>query len=364
MAKSPEYPDLLWVPPRSYTKGRTSKGVRLLVVHHTAGSERPTSAEDGAAYDARRLDGTSTHYFIDSNSVVQCVRTTDMAHTARRHGNQIGIQYEFCGTLQTRAQWLDPASRPTIRNAARQMARDAKKYGIPIVKLTTAQTRQAYYGNVKGICGHAECTKAFPEDNGDHMDPGPNFPYDVLLADIKEFMGEDEDEMTPAQAAQLDVLAWRMDAIINMRPTVIGGPTRGEKAPGTLGGIIPWVNPAIKARMVELGWSADGYSMATLEQYIFEASRNPNIEKKLDLVLASMLEGNTDRDALAAQLAAIDEADKARDTALAMQVARTPEQTVELLIGSTDSAEELAAIMKRGMNEEQLQQFKDAIAAA
>jgi hypothetical protein len=54
MAKSTEYPDLTWVPPRAFGSGRDGKAVRFIVVHYTAGAERNTSAEDGASYDARR----------------------------------------------------------------------------------------------------------------------------------------------------------------------------------------------------------------------------------------------------------------------------------------------------------------------
>src|SRR6266550_1890994 len=118
--QSSEYPDLRWMPPKAFGTGRDDKLVRYIVVHYTAGSERSTSAEDGAVYDQHRTDGTSTHYFVDSDSVVQCVLTKDRANAARAKGNRLGIQYELCGSAQTRAQWLDAASDATLTNAARQ----------------------------------------------------------------------------------------------------------------------------------------------------------------------------------------------------------------------------------------------------
>jgi N-acetyl-anhydromuramyl-L-alanine amidase AmpD len=195
MAKSKEYPDLQWIPPRSFTRGRAGFAVRFIVIHYTAGSERATSAEDGARYNQTRNDGTSAHYFADQNSVVQGVETEDQAHCARRRGNRLGIQYELCGTAQTREQWLDAASKATLENAARQAARDCKKYGIPVRRLSVAQTREAYTrfpNGPKGFVGHVDCTYAFPEDSGDHTDPGKEFPWDVFLRMVQaELDGDD-----------------------------------------------------------------------------------------------------------------------------------------------------------------------------
>jgi N-acetyl-anhydromuramyl-L-alanine amidase AmpD len=219
MAQSPEYPDLRWVPPKAFGFGRDGKAVRFVVIHYTAGAERSTSAEDGAAYDARRTDGTSTHYFVDQNSIVQCVRTTDRANAARSKGNRLGIQYELCGTVQTRAQWLDAASSATLRLAARQVARDCRKYGIPVRRLTVAETRRAWTefpNGPRGIVGHVDCTNAYPEDGGDHTDPGPQFPWDLFL-DLVQAELEPEDDMSWTD----DVItnpAWRADAKTN--PTV------------------------------------------------------------------------------------------------------------------------------------------------
>jgi hypothetical protein len=183
------WPDLTFIPARSFSPGRPAGPPRLVVVHYTAGSEGPTAAENGARYDQRRTDGTSAHYYVDSDSVVQCVDTAHRSHTARYNGNLWGIHYELCGTVQTRAQWLDATSRPTIRNAARQMARDMRHHGIPLVRLRSREVRSG-----AGVCGHVDCTVGWPEDGGDHTDPcgsrPGSFPWDVLLADIEEFLAD------------------------------------------------------------------------------------------------------------------------------------------------------------------------------
>jgi N-acetyl-anhydromuramyl-L-alanine amidase AmpD len=224
MAQSAEYPDLKWVPARAYGTGRDGKAVRYIVIHYTAGAERSTSAEDGAVYDARRSDGTSTHYFVDSNSVVQCVHTKNRANAARHKGNRLGIQYELCGTVQTRAQWLDAASLPTLKNAARQVARDCRKYGIPVRRLSVVETRRAWTefpDGPRGIVGHVDCTLAYPEDGGDHTDPGAGFPWDVFLDLVRAEMivaaaGNKEDDMplTPADKAWIKATVGEVAAAV------------------------------------------------------------------------------------------------------------------------------------------------------
>jgi N-acetyl-anhydromuramyl-L-alanine amidase AmpD len=222
MTQSPEYPDLPFVVPAHWAYGRDGYSVQFIVVHYTAGSERSTSAEDGAAYDQRRADSVSTHYFVDSDSVVQCVQTRDRAYAALYNGNRKGIQYELCGTQQTRAQWLDPASNATLWNAAKQMARDCRKYGIPVVHLTPAQAR----AGAKGIAGHDTCTLAWPEDNGDHMDPGSEFPWDILLQRINTVMtGQGVNDVgtidDPLQAAELQNTEHYLQAIFNLNDKAV-----------------------------------------------------------------------------------------------------------------------------------------------
>jgi hypothetical protein len=156
-----------------------------VTLHYTAGSEGPTSAENGAAYDKTRTDGTSTHYFVDSSGPpVQQVLDDDRSHSAYFHGNEIGIHVEICGTAQSRAQWLDATSYATLCTTATLVREICVRHGFQLRRLTVAETRAAYYGKTRptGINDHGTVTAAFPEDGGTHTDVGPEFPWDVFMA--------------------------------------------------------------------------------------------------------------------------------------------------------------------------------------
>lgn len=236
MARSVEYPDLPYVQAKGYGKGRDGKAVRYIVIHYTAGSERSTSAEDGAAYDQTRTNGVSTHVFADSTGLVQCVLTTDRANAARRKGNRLGVQIELCGTVQTRAQWLDPASLATLRHAARWAARVCKQYSLPVRRLSVDETRRAwdeFPKGPRGIVGHVDCTLAYPEDGGDHTDPGKEFPWDVFLGMVQEEIDNLEAAKMALTQADIDAI-WRKDvnpgAASNLAYTTLFGAFQGANA--------------------------------------------------------------------------------------------------------------------------------------
>jgi hypothetical protein len=245
--QSPEYPELPFVTPAAYGSGRDGRKVMYSVIHYTAGSERSTSAEDGAAYDARRTDGTSCHFFHDQDSTVQCVRTTDRANSAFSKGNRLGIHHELCGNQQSRAQWLDAASLGTLRQAARWVAEDCRKYGLPARRLSVAETRAAWYtansAGPRGIVGHVDITRAYPEDGGDHEDPGPEFPWDVFLPMVQAHLngtiptgvGEMGQQILVADASGA---VWLADGLTRVRVTdVVGaGNTQAHQA-GLLGNL-------------------------------------------------------------------------------------------------------------------------------
>ncbi len=215
MVQSPEYPDLKWVQPRSWTDANRDS-VQLIVIHTTEGSAHSSSAEDGAAYDARRTDGTSTHYFHDSTSTIQCVRTNDRAHTARTQGNRRGIHHELCGRAGS-IDWDGDYAQAMLKRVAKQAARDSKKWGIPVRHLTVDQVADG----VKGFCGHYDITRAFPQDGGTHTDPGSRFPWTQFLNMVREELAPEskpEPKEWDDMASKAEVTEAVIDALEKRRP--------------------------------------------------------------------------------------------------------------------------------------------------
>lgn len=211
----------IWVGyPRSWTAGRI-RPPQFVVMHYTAGSEGPTSAENGAEYDKNRFDGTSTHYFVDSQGpALQEVPDGDRSHAARFHGNEIGIQVELCGTVQTRAQWLDPVSYATLVMAAALTREICDRHRFDLRLLTVEETRQAYYGKdyrPTGVTDHGRVTAAFPEDNGDHTDVGDGFPWDVFMGLVvgEPPQGDEMQQMLVREGATGPI--WLVDGMYRRR---------------------------------------------------------------------------------------------------------------------------------------------------
>lgn len=100
---------------------------------------------------------------------------------------------------RTREQWLSEVGRQQIRGVARFIYDRHKTDKFPLDRRIIADERdfKARAAAIKalktqgGLCGHRDVTVA-TNTVGGHSDPGPNFPWDVLLDDIKTLL---EDEM-------------------------------------------------------------------------------------------------------------------------------------------------------------------------
>lgn len=167
---------------RYFTRALAGRSVDLVVIHDMEYPEKPESAEWCAQFFAGAAGMTapraSAHFCVDSDSVVQCVRTGDVAwHAMSANRNGIGVEHAGYAR-QSRADWLDDYSRAELTVSAQLVARLCKTHGIPVAYVDADGLRTGE----RGITGHADVTKAF---GGTHWDPGPGFPWDEYLALVR-----------------------------------------------------------------------------------------------------------------------------------------------------------------------------------
>lgn len=174
-----------YVQARNYTptQGRIIKWV---VIHSMESSELSKTTENVASWFAgSNAPKASAHFCVDNDSTVQCVQLRDVAWAAPG-ANSEGIQIELAGrSAQTRAQWLDEYSRPMLQRAAKLTAQLCREYGIPVVRVGPLDLKRGR----PGITGHVDVTNAFRRS--DHTDPGPQFPWDWFLNEVKAALQSD-----------------------------------------------------------------------------------------------------------------------------------------------------------------------------
>lgn len=127
----------------------------------------------------------STHVFAGPDTLVRSVNTY-MAAWHASVANSISIGYEQTGyAAYSYAQWTTAHGRNQMDRLGREMALDAKLFGIPLRWLSTAEVRAALNGDtsIKGFCTHAQV------DPVNRTDPGSNYPYGELMAVVKQYSG-------------------------------------------------------------------------------------------------------------------------------------------------------------------------------
>lgn len=168
--------------------GATKSGSnRLFVLHTSEGAEGLTSAENLAAYmtrpgdrttDSGRVYGSSYQYVLDTDRVIPCVPEGVVSYSASG-ANHDGIHICFPGKAgQTREQWLDTISRAMIHQCAELLVERSGPTGIPLVRRSVADV----LATMRGVCDHHVISLAYRRST--HTDVGPNFPWDVLAADV------------------------------------------------------------------------------------------------------------------------------------------------------------------------------------
>jgi len=165
------------VPGVRFVQGRNRYGISAkygIAIHATANT---ASAANEASYATRRTDGTSSHFYVDRREVIQSLDTDDRAgHAGSVQGNTYAISVEFTGlTSWSRSTWLESVAWDRIGAV---LAVVSRHHGIPATRVTVAQMRAN--PRVRGAYDHNQMRLAW--GGTDHTDPGPNFPWDHLIA--------------------------------------------------------------------------------------------------------------------------------------------------------------------------------------
>lgn len=169
---------------RHFTEtGSAGRKIDVLVVHTMEAPEKPTTAENVAAWFAgSSAPQASAHYCLDSNTVVRCVDDMDVAwHAPGANHNGIGIEHAGYAA-QTPAQWADAYSKAELALSERLAAALCRRYGVPPVPLTARDLANSK----RGITTHMAVSAAFRLS--DHHDPGPGFPLEEFCKAVASLM--------------------------------------------------------------------------------------------------------------------------------------------------------------------------------
>lgn len=147
---------------------------QAIVLHTNQGPEQG-SLEGLLRFCQDTANGASYNLIVDAQGRIgRCNDDNYQPWAAGTTGNRIGLHVCALGYAeQSRAEWLDPPG--LLDGLARVLAYWSQSYGIPLVKIGAAELRAGQ----RGVCGHVDISAAWHEV--DHTDPGPNFPYDVVL---------------------------------------------------------------------------------------------------------------------------------------------------------------------------------------
>lgn len=156
--------------PSPFHSSRGGKTVRLLVIHTSEGAR---TVEALGAWFQRPATKASSHAGVDDWRIETYV-PYDQAAWTTRSANSISDNLEVCGWAKwTRAEWLTHDRMLDL--TAQWIKERCAARNIPLRKLTAEEVKAGY----SGVIGHVDWTRGM--NDGTHTDPGPNFPWDVVL---------------------------------------------------------------------------------------------------------------------------------------------------------------------------------------
>lgn len=166
------------------SESRGGAKVIWLAVHSTEGNDVPRVNDAAALRDASWWTGSS-HAICDNEALLTpaegCVPYERAAWTLRG-GNHYSDNIEQVGWARwTRDEWLTHPG--TLDNTAQWLAERSKARGIPLTKIGPADVK----ARRPGVIGHVDYTLG--TGDGTHTDPGPNYPWDVVIAKARAYAG-------------------------------------------------------------------------------------------------------------------------------------------------------------------------------
>jgi peptidoglycan hydrolase-like protein with peptidoglycan-binding domain len=182
----PRLPPIGFRQGKSHEKGRPLGRPLFIIIHTAECAETKTAAENLQAWDAGPdAPQASWHYAVDVDSITQSVLEEDRAHAVGKSpGKDRGLHIELAGRAsQTPEQWADAYSTEQLDLAARLVADMCERWSIPPQQIGATELR----ASVPGICGHRDCTKAWPGSTN-HTDPGLHFPWERFLERVRDYV--------------------------------------------------------------------------------------------------------------------------------------------------------------------------------
>lgn len=145
---------------------RAGSDITLIVLHSTEGG----TAKSVAEYFTTAASGGSAHLVVDDDHCYRCLDNTQIPWGAPGANSQ-GFHIEQCGYAKwTAAEWKQHDK--TLQRAAFKTAYHCHLFHIPPRFVVAADLASGK----RGITTHAEVSKAWPNDAGNHHDPGTGWP--------------------------------------------------------------------------------------------------------------------------------------------------------------------------------------------
>lgn len=156
---------------------RPLSDIKLIVLHSTEGG----TAAGVAHYFTQESSGGSAHLVVDDVACFRTLNNEDVPWGAPG-ANTDGFHIEQCGyAAWTNAEWT--VHKATLLRAAYKTAYHCHLFKIPPVFITAAGLK----AGKKGITTHAEVSKAFPNNAGNHHDPGTGWPRSYFMTAVRRY---------------------------------------------------------------------------------------------------------------------------------------------------------------------------------